>query len=85
MTVRVKLFAILREKAKCGEVTLELPAGASAAVAAEMISRRFPAISALVPRVALAVNREYAPSDKVLFDGDELALLPAVSGGSDER
>ena len=83
MTVRVKLFAVLREKAKCGEVTLELPEGARAADAAEAIGKRFPVIIPLISRVALAVNREYVESDRVLSDGDELALLPAVSGGAD--
>jgi molybdopterin synthase catalytic subunit len=75
--VTVRLFAMLRERAGAREVTLELPDGA----------RVGDAIAALggvvdgVP-VVMAVNREYAPEDAVLDPGDELALIPPVSGGA---
>jgi molybdopterin synthase catalytic subunit len=68
---------MLRERAGSREVTLELPDGA----------RVRDALSALggladgLPLV-MAVNREYAPEDQVLDAGDELALIPPVSGGS---
>src|SRR4051794_19138451 len=68
---------MLRERAGAGEVMLELPDGA----------RVRDAIAALgdvadgMP-VVMAVNREYAPDDAPLEAGDELALIPPVSGGS---
>jgi molybdopterin synthase catalytic subunit len=77
MHVRVRLFAALRERAGAGEVELELPEGASVADAlAEMRS-----LTEGVP-VVMAVNHEYADSELVLGPGDELALIPPVSGGS---
>jgi molybdopterin synthase catalytic subunit len=76
MEVTVRLFAMLRERAGAREVTLELPDGARVSDAlAELGS-----IAEGLPLV-MAVNREYAPADHVLDEGDELALIPPVSGG----
>jgi molybdopterin converting factor subunit 1 len=76
MEVTVRLFAMLRERAGAREVTLELPDGARVSDAlAELGS-----IAEGLPLV-MAVNREYAPEDHVLDEGDELALIPPVSGG----
>jgi len=81
MRIRVKLFAILRERAGMSELSLELPADATVASVAEIIASRHPAIRDFLPRVAFAVNQDYALRDAVLHDGDELALIPPVSGG----
>jgi len=81
MTIRVKLFAILRERAGVSEVTLDLPDGATAAAAGEAVFERFPPARQVGRSVAYAVNRSYAPPTTVLRDGDEVALIPPVSGG----
>ena len=81
MTIRVRLFALLRDKAGTGEAALPLPDGATVAAAAAELVARFPGIRGAVPRVMYAVNQEYAGADAVLRDGDELALIPPVSGG----
>ena len=81
MTVTVRLFAILRERAGTDQVRLEVPSGASVASCAERVGERIPAIRELLPRVAFAVNRTYVKADATLSDGDELALIPPVSGG----
>ena len=76
MEVTVRLFAMLRERAGAREVTLSLPDGARVSDAlAELGS-----IAEGLPLV-MAVNREYADADQVLDPGDELALIPPVSGG----
>jgi molybdopterin synthase catalytic subunit len=76
MEVTVRLFAMLRERAGAREVTLQLPDGARVGDAlAELGS-----IAEGLPLV-MAVNREYADEDQVLDSGDELALIPPVSGG----
>jgi MoaE-MoaD fusion protein len=76
MEVTVRLFAMLRERAGAREVTLSLPDGARVSDAlAELGS-----IAEGLPLV-MAVNREYADEDQVLDAGDELALIPPVSGG----
>jgi len=77
MLVRVRLFAQLRERAGRREVELELEDGASVAEALLALDD----VAAGLP-VVMAVNREYAPADTVLRAGDELALIPPVSGGA---
>jgi molybdopterin converting factor subunit 1 len=81
MRVNVRLFAILRDQAKVDGTSLELDDGATVSAALEQLARRLPAIATWLPRVAAAVNREYASRDTPLHDGDELALIPPVSGG----
>jgi MoaE-MoaD fusion protein len=76
MEVTVRLFAMLRERAGASEVTLELPEGARVRDAIARLDH----IAEGLPLV-MAVNREYAPEDQVLDPGDELALVPPVSGG----
>jgi len=77
--VTVRLFAVLRERAGTGEVTLELPDGARVSDALAELG----GLAEGLPLV-MAVNREYAPEDHVLDAGDELALIPPVSGGCEE-
>jgi len=75
--VTVRLFAALRERAGASEVALDLPEGARVADALAALDE----LAAGVPLV-MAVNREYASEDTTLDPGDELALIPPVSGGS---
>jgi molybdopterin synthase catalytic subunit len=77
MQVRVRLFAALRERAGAGELELELPSGALVRDALLQVST----LTEGVP-VVMAINREYATEDDVLRSGDELALIPPVSGGA---
>src|SRR5436305_3902518 len=77
MHVQVRLFAVLRERAGSGEIDLELPDGASVADALDELHNITDGI-----RVVMAVNQEYAAPDLELNPGDELALIPPVSGGS---
>jgi molybdopterin synthase catalytic subunit len=77
MNVTVRLFAGLRERAGCDEVALELPDGARVADALAQMGD----LIRDVP-VVMAVNREYADDGHSLSPGDELALIPPVSGGS---
>ena len=81
MTITVKLFAVLRDTAGTPELRLPLNEGSTAADAGEALANRFPAIAPRLRTVAYAVNRAYAPAMTVLKDGDELALIPPVSGG----
>jgi molybdopterin converting factor subunit 1 len=75
--VTVRLFAMLRERAGAGSVTLELPEGARVRDAIDSLA----GLAEGIPLV-MAVNREYASEEQVLDAGDELALIPPVSGGS---
>lgn len=81
MTVRVKLFAILRDKAGVADVPLVVPHGASVADAMETLAGRYPDLRPHLLRAAAAVNLARATRETILNDDDELALLPPVSGG----
>ncbi len=77
MEVTVRLFAMLRERAGASELTLDLPEGARVRDALDSLQP----MSDGIPLV-IAVNREYADPERVLDAGDELALIPPVSGGA---
>jgi MoaE-MoaD fusion protein len=77
MQVRVRLFAGLRERAGCSELELDLPDGALVEDALEQMR----ALTEGVP-VVMAVNQEYAEPTATLHGGDEVALIPPVSGGA---
>jgi len=77
VVVRVRWFAGLRQRAGAREVELELPDGARVADALE----RMRGLTDGVP-VVMAVNHEYADDNATLHPGDEVALIPPVSGGS---
>jgi molybdopterin synthase catalytic subunit len=79
--VVVRLFAILRERAGTGEILMDLPDGATVASAAEHLKDAFPSVRDHAKHVAYAVNREYVSTETELRDGDELAVIPPVSGG----
>lgn len=86
MTVTVRLFAILRERAGRDSVEIELPEGATVGDAFARLADA-PGLGELVGRLPLrmAVNREYAGEGKRIAAGDELALIPPISGGAPAR
>lgn len=77
MQVRVRLFAALRERAGSGSVELQLPEGAA-------LGDVWPALGLgdEPPGLLYAVNRAYADRATALASGDEVAVIPPVSGGS---
>ena len=84
MTVTVRLFAVLRERAGRDSIEVELEEGATVAEVLDQLSAR-PELEELLSRmpVRMAVNRDYADPGTQLTSGDELALVPPVSGGDD--
>ncbi len=85
MRVRVLFFGVLKDLLGAESETAELPAGAKAAeVVRHFAGKAGEAGSSkgLWSSLAIAVNREYATGERVLADGDEVALLPPVSGGA---
>lgn len=84
MTVRVRLFATLRERAGSESIELQLSEGATVADALSELSAAGP-LAELLERmpVRMAVNRAYADPATPLAPDDELALVPPVSGGAE--
>jgi molybdopterin synthase catalytic subunit/molybdopterin converting factor small subunit len=75
--VTVRLFAGLRERAGTGERVLDMPAGAGVADVWAVLG-----LGEEPSGLLYAVNREYAAGERVLEEGDEVALIPPVSGGA---
>ena len=83
MIVTVRLFAGLRERAGSDRLEVELPEGAS--VADLLAAMEATPVGPLGPRsCVVAVNREYADRTAAVHQGDEVALVPPVSGGGPE-
>jgi molybdopterin converting factor subunit 1 len=81
LTVRVRTFAVLRDALGFGEQSLEMPVGADVASLLSRLAETHPDANLPARRFSVAVNRIYVTRDVVLQDGDEVALIPPVSGG----
>ena len=81
VSVTVRLFAGVREAAGVSSVGVELAAPATIGDAVEAASRAVPGEWRLPTTVLLASNGEYGTDETVLEDGDEVAIIPPVSGG----
>lgn len=85
MRVTVLFFGVLKDVAQCASMALEFPDGATVSSILECCVSSSPALSEFEDSLAVAVNQEYARPETVVQDGDEIALLPPVSGGSGAR
>lgn len=81
MRIRVLLFARLAELAGCRELSLELPAGSVAGCVLGEACRVHSELKGAMGSVGVAVNRRLVTPETPLQDGDEVALIPPVSGG----
>jgi len=84
MWVRVIPFGILTEWLSPAATAVELPEGATVATLLELLRARLPerAPKEAFRGIAVSVNAEYAQAGQILHDGDEVGLLPPVSGGA---
>jgi len=80
--LRVLFFASCREAAGRREADFELDGPLTVAGLLDALCRDHPSLGPLSGTLQVAVNAEYAPRDASLRDGDEIALIPPVSGGS---
>jgi molybdopterin converting factor subunit 1 len=81
MRITVRFFAVVRDRAGVAQIVVHAEPGATVATVVGSIATQFPAIAEVLPRVAFAVNQTYMDRATFLHDGDELALIPPVSGG----
>jgi molybdopterin converting factor subunit 1 len=82
MKAKVRLFARLSELAGTREVDVEVGEGLSTGDVYRALCERFPALRGLNGSLRYAVNGEYAEAEHPVGEGDEIALIPPVSGGS---
>lgn len=81
MTVHLRFFASLRERLRAREADRDVPDGCTVGDVWAALCREHPQIQPMSASIAFAVNREYVERAHRLADGDELALIPPVSGG----
>lgn len=79
--MQVKLFASYREIVGARQLPWTLREGATLGQLVDAVLAAHPGLQGHRETMFLAVNRAYAQSDTVLRNGDEVALLPPVSGG----
>ncbi len=82
MHVKVKLFGSVREAAGSPEISEEVAEGACVAELREQLAGLYPLIEKYGTHLRIAVNCEIVAETALLADGDEVALLPPVSGGA---
>ena len=81
MQVRVLFFGVLKDAFGAESATADLPEGMKVVDLLEIFGDRLNVKKEMMESIAVAVNQEYAKADDVLHEGDEVALLPPVSGG----
>ena len=85
MEVRVLFFGVLTDLTGTVGESLQLPPGSTLRDLVQRYEERIPKLRELRPSLALSVNQNFASFDRELQAGDEVALLPPVSGGSDSH
>ena len=85
MKVNVRLFAGLNELLGQKHVSLELAEGATVAQLRDQLGQEYPAVTPYLTALVCAIDEEYVASDYALHDGDEVALIPPVSGGGGDE
>jgi molybdopterin synthase catalytic subunit/molybdopterin converting factor small subunit len=85
MKISVLFFGILKDLLAQTRETVEFSEGARVREVLSYYSRKTPKFEAMVPSLAISVNQEYSAAGRTLHDGDEVGLLPPVSGGSGKK
>jgi molybdopterin converting factor subunit 1 len=81
VTVTVRYFAAAREAAGLSAETVDLPAEATVTTLLRDLVRRHPGLSALVGTLRVARSDRFVQPGTLLLEGDDVALIPPVSGG----
>ncbi len=81
ISIRLKFFAYARELVGRKEITFEIESDATVKNLMEQILMEYPSLREIHDHIIIAVNKNTCKSDRRLKDGDEVAILPPVSGG----
>ena len=81
MELVVRFFALYRERAGRNTCSIQLPEGATVEDLTLEVRRHFPMLAPPEVQIVVAVNADYADPGEPLHQGDEVCLIPPVSGG----
>jgi len=81
MMVRVKLFAVAKERAGRANVEIEVGPGATVRQLRGLIVEQVPALADVMPHARLAINSDYAADGMLIPAAADVAVIPPVSGG----
>ena len=81
MKVKVLFFASIREITGMQNIGLQLADDTTVSGLRKELIRKYPKLKCTDTKCAVAVNQEYVADDQILSNGDEVALIPPVSGG----
>lgn len=79
--IKVKLFAILRERVGESEITITISNGITVNQLNREILKKYPQLKSFSNKFVTSVNRKVTAGDTIISSKDEIALLPPVSGG----
>lgn len=82
MHITVKLFALMREKAGTDTVRLDVPDGASVEQAIQVLQTSYPVLTPYLATTRFSLSTDFVDAETRLTEGDEVALIPPVSGGA---
>jgi len=81
LPITVKLFAIYQETLGCGDLHLTLPVGSTVGSILDRLITDYPELESWREVTRFGINLEFVKSDTLLQPGDEVVLIPPVSGG----
>ena len=82
MQITVKLFALMREKAGTDTISLEVPTGAAVTQALATLVGQYPILGPYIANTRFSLCMDFVDPNTILAEGDELVLIPPVSGGA---
>lgn len=85
MTIRIRLFALAKERAGAAEVEVELPGPATVGDLRRVLRTAVPPLDDLCRTAMISVDEDYATDETPIGPDSRLALIPPVSGGASHR
>jgi molybdopterin converting factor subunit 1 len=81
MKIRLKLFAVAKQRLGRDEIEVDLPSGATVTTLRSALIEQHPPLADVIRHVRFAVNSEYASETTAISPTAEIAIIPPVSGG----
>ena len=81
ITITLKLFAVYQEAYKIPEVQLSISPGTTVSQLLEKVISQYPELEKWQDVTKFGINLNFVPPETILQDGDEVVLIPPVSGG----